>query len=123
MAIYGTALLSICLLLGMALGELVGRLVGIDANIGGVGFAMVLLILSTDWLRGRGKLKPETEGGVLFWSAIYIPIIVAMAASLNVRAAFHGGVIVLVVAVVTVGACMALVPLVAKLGRKEHSSK
>ncbi len=60
---------------------------------------------------------------MLFWSAIYIPIIVAMAASLNVQAAFHGGVIVLVAAVVTVGACMALVPLVAKLGRKEHSSK
>lgn len=123
MAIYGTAILSICLLLGLLLGNLVGYLVGIDANIGGVGFAMVFLILSTDWLRSRGKLKKETESGVLFWSAIYIPIIVAMAASLNVRAAFHGGVIVLIAAAVTVAACMALVPLVAKLGRKDHSSK
>lgn len=123
MAIYGTALLSICLLVGMVLGEFVGRLAGIDANIGGVGFAMILLIVSTDWLRSRSKLKAETEAGVLFWSAIYIPIIVAMAASLNVRAAFHGGVIVLVAAVLTVAACMGLVPLVAKLGRRDHSSK
>jgi malonate transporter MadL subunit len=118
MAIYGTALLSICLLLGLMLGKLLGFLAGIDANIGGVGFAMLLLILSTDWLRSRRKLKAETEAGVLFWAAIYIPVIVAMAACLNVRAALNGGWIAIVASVLTVVACVYLVPLVARLGRR-----
>jgi len=36
MAIYGTALLSICLLVGLILGNLLGRLIGVEANVGGV---------------------------------------------------------------------------------------
>ena len=41
MVIYGVALLSFCMLLGVILGELLGRLFGIDANIGGIGIATV----------------------------------------------------------------------------------
>ena len=35
MAIYGTALLSICLLVGLIIGKLIGMGMGIDANVGG----------------------------------------------------------------------------------------
>ncbi len=41
MAIYGTALLAICLLLGVILGNWLGILIGVDANVGGVGIAML----------------------------------------------------------------------------------
>ncbi len=45
MVIYGVAILSFCMLLGLILGELFGKMLGIDANIGGVGLAMVFLVL------------------------------------------------------------------------------
>ena len=50
MVIYGVALLSFCMLLGIILGELLGRLFGIDANIGGIGIAMLLLIFLSNYL-------------------------------------------------------------------------
>ena len=53
MVIYGVALLSFCMLLGIVLGEFLGRLFGIDANIGGIGIAMLLLIFLSDYLKKR----------------------------------------------------------------------
>lgn len=50
MPIYGTALLSACLLIGLSLGRFLGLLLGVDADIGGVGIAMILLILGCDAL-------------------------------------------------------------------------
>ena len=67
MAIYGTALLAACLLLGSLIGSLLGKVLGIDKNIGGVGIAMLLLILACDWLQRTGRMKPPTEQGIVFW--------------------------------------------------------
>ena len=44
MVVYGVALLSFCMLAGVFLGRLLGYLLGIDANVGGIGIAMLLLI-------------------------------------------------------------------------------
>lgn len=118
MAIYGTAILSFCLLAGMLLGRGLGELLGMkDKDVGGVGIAMLLLILLTDWLKRRGSFQPPTESGVLFWSALYIPVIVAMAASQNVRKAIHGGPAALVAGILVSIACVALVPLFCRIGR------
>ncbi|HAL42567.1 MAG TPA: malonate transporter, partial [Gammaproteobacteria bacterium] len=43
MVIYGVGILAASLLGGNALGNLIGQLMGIDANVGGVGIAMLLL--------------------------------------------------------------------------------
>ena len=43
MVIYGVALLAFCMLVGIILGELLGRLIGIEANIGGIGIALSLI--------------------------------------------------------------------------------
>lgn len=80
MIIYGVAALAACHLAGVILSDLLGVLLGVQSNVGGVGFAMLLLILLTDWLRRTGRLSQAFEQGVLFWSAMYIPIVVAMAA-------------------------------------------
>ena len=116
MAIYGTTLLAGCLLIGLLLGRLLGWAVGLDANVGGVGIAMICLILCSDRLRQSGRLKAPTEGGILFWSSIYIPIVVAMAASQNVSAALKGGIVAIAAGVLSVGVCFALVPIVGRLG-------
>ncbi|OLT51213.1 malonate transporter [Corynebacterium sp. CNJ-954] len=104
------------MLVGKAIGTLLGQLLGVDADVGGVGFAMVALLLVTGWLRSRNYLPKVTERGVLFWSGIYIPIVVAMAMTQNVRSAVDGGVMAIVAGVVVVIASVALVPAVAKIG-------
>lgn len=116
MVIYGVALLSACMLAGVFLGEILGRLVGVQANVGGVGIAMLLLVLGSDALIRRGRLKPVTQQGVLFWSAVYIPIVVAMAATQNVVAALEGGLAAFLAGSLAVGACLVLVPTLSRLG-------
>ncbi len=116
MAIYGTSLLAGCLLVGLVTGRFLGWLVGLNANVGGVGVAMLLLIVCVDRLQRSGRLKRPTESGVSFWSALYIPIVVAMAASQNVQAAFKGGAVAILAGVLSVVACFALVPLIGRLG-------
>ena len=91
MVIYGVALLAFCMLVGIILGELLGRLIGIEANIGGIGIAMLLLIFLSNYLKKSFNLGEITERGIHFWSAIYIPIVVAMAAKQNVMGALDGG--------------------------------
>ena len=122
MVIYGTALLSFCLVAGLLVGRLLGWAVGVNANIGGVGIAMLALIYCCDRLQASGRMKPPTEDGVRFWSSVYIPIVVAMAASQNVFAAFKGGAVAIVAGVLSVAACYAMVPAISRLGDPESST-
>ena len=119
MAIYGTALLSICLLVGLITGRLIGKLIGIEADVGGVGIAMLLLIVLSSRMQKAGQMRAPTESGILFWSAVYIPVVVAMAASQNVRTAITGGPVAIVAGVLSVVACFALVPVISKIGRSD----
>lgn len=112
-------MLSLCVLVGLSLGRWIGALCGLDADIGGVGLAMLLLILGTDWLHRTGRLKPPTEAGIMFWSSVYIPVVVAMAASQNVRAALGGGAVALVAGTLGVAVCYALVGVFVRMGGAE----
>jgi len=122
MAIYGTALLSACLLAGLTLGRCLGELLGVDADIGGVGIAMILLILGCDWLYRRGRMKPPTEEGISFWGQIYVPIVVAMAASQNVLGAISGGVMAILAGLAVVMVCFVLVGVLVRWGGGGESS-
>ena len=119
MAIYGTALLSLCLLAGVILGNWLGIAIGVDANVGGVGIAMLILILIAERLRKSGRIPAPTEKGILFWSAIYIPIVVAMAANQNVLAAIEGGPMGILAGALSVTVCFALVPVLNRLGQSD----
>ncbi len=121
MKIYGVALLAGCFLLGKILGNFLGALININSDIGGVGFAMFLLMISSIYLRKKGWLVQESERGILFWSSIYIPIVVAMAATLNVKAAVSGGLVAIIAGVGVTIVCLFLVPVIAKIGRKNDS--
>ncbi|MGW8266033.1 MAG: malonate transporter subunit MadL [Longimicrobiales bacterium] len=121
MVIYGVALLAGCMLAGLYLGELLGLLIGVEANVGGVGLAMLLLILLSDWLRKAGRLRTPTEQGVLFWSGIYIPVVVAMAAKQNVIAAVKGGPAAILAGVGAVALSFLLVPVLSRVGAEGGS--
>ena len=116
MVMYGVALLAFCLLAGLFVGDLLGVLIGVEANVGGVGIAMIIMILLSDRLRKKGRLTPLTEQGVLFWSAIYIPVIVAMAAKQNVLGAIRGGPAAILAGAGAVVACFFLVPVLSRVG-------
>lgn len=122
MVIYGVALLSGCLIAGLFCGQLLGRLIGVQANVGGVGIAMLLLIFVSDRLRKAGRLKPVSQQGIVFWSSIYIPVVVAMAASQNVVSAVEGGPVALLAGALAVGLGFALVPLISRIGGATGSS-
>ena len=112
MIIYGTALLACCHLLGIFLGDLLGQLIGVKTNVGGVGIAMLLLIFARLYMQPRGLLPKPTEAGVGFWAAMYIPVVVAMAAQQDVVAALRGGPVALLSAmgaVVVCACCIALI--------------
>ncbi len=119
MVIYGVALLAICTLAGLYLGDLLGMAIGVQANVGGVGFAMVLLMFGSAWLIRQGELSAPTGQGIAFWNAIYIPIVVAMAAQQNVVGALSGGPAAILAGLLAVLVCGALVPAVNTLRQKE----
>ena len=100
---------------------MLGNLINIESDIGGVGFAMLLLMVSSMYLRKKGWMVEETKKGILFWSSIYIPIVVAMAATLNVNAAMSGGVVTLFAGIGVTLVCMLLVPLLSKIGRRSET--
>lgn len=122
MAILGTALLALCYLTGLVIGEALGRALGIDANVGGVGFAMILLLLARAGLHGRGLLPPAAEAGIRFWAALYIPVVIAMAASQNVIAAVKGGPIALLAAIGSFALCALVIALINRT-RYAHSAE
>jgi malonate transporter MadL subunit len=117
MVIYGVAILALCTVVGAVLGDLLGLAIGVKANVGGVGIAMLLLVAIRWWMVKRGALAQGFKLGVEFWSMMYIPIVVAMAAQQNVVAAVKGGPVVLVAGIVAVALSFACVPLLA--GRRK----
>ena len=84
---------------------------------------MLLLILASAQLQTSGRMAMPTQNGVLFWSSIYIPIAVAMAASQNVRAAVSGGTTAMVAGAVVVVVSFTMVPWISRIGQVELDSR
>ena len=116
MVIYGVALLSLCMLVGVFVGDLLGALIGVQANVGGVGIAMLLLIVLSNLSHKKLTLGEPTAKGIGFWSAMYIPIVVAMAAKQNVIAAVSSGWMAIIAGVAAVVVSFAMIPVLAKFG-------
>ncbi|HAP07575.1 MAG TPA: malonate transporter subunit MadL [Planctomycetaceae bacterium] len=121
MVIYGTALLAACLLLGSLLGRSLGWLLGLDSDLGGVGIAMLLLIGSLSLLRKRQWLPAATESGIQYWNLLYVPIVVAMAASQNVIGALAGGLTAAAAGLIPVAACCLLTRLLVRCSSSEQT--
>lgn len=119
MIIYGVALLAICTLAGVIIGDLLGVLLGVQSNVGGVGIAMILLICARLYMQRNGGMSKECELGVGFWGAMYIPVVVAMAAQQNVVTALHGGPVAVLAAIGSVLLCGATIALISRTHKGE----
>ena len=117
MLVYGVAVLAGCFIAGQILGEVLGRVLRIDANVGGVGFAMLLLILVNRWMHRRNMFSAEMGKGILFWSNLYIPVIVAMSAIQNVKAAISSGTVAILAGIIPAVVCFFLIPAIARLSK------
>lgn len=114
MIIYGLALLSFSFIVGQWIGELLGRIMGINSNVGGVGFAMIILMLLKEVFERKGWWKHDLVLGIDFWNKMYIPVVIAMAASLNVKSAISSGNLAILVGILPVGLGFAFFPVILK---------
>lgn len=113
--IYGVALLAGCMFAGSFIGSILGLLTGINSDIGGVGFAMLLLLIITNSEKLSSKLPKDYEKGIEFWKNMFLPIIVAMSMSQNVIAALSEGWLALAAGLSVVLVSFLLIPLFNKL--------
>jgi malonate transporter MadL subunit len=118
MVIYGVGLLSACFLVGTFLGDILGAVLGVKSNIGGVGFAMLFLIILSNKGIDAGWLDKKSQEGIAFWSAMYIPIVVAMSSIQNVVAAVSGGAVAFLGGLLGSALAFILIPVLSKLSRK-----
>ena len=123
MNIYGVSLLAFCFLFGKITGTFIGSLIGLSGDIGGVGFSMFLLVFINSYLKKKDINISKSKNGILFWSTMYIPIVVAMSASQNVKAALLGGWLAITVGVLVTFIAFMLVPLISRIGREDLNKK
>ena len=119
MVIYGIALLGICTLIGLFAGQLLGSWFGIDANVGGIGIAMLLLMYFSNTSNAHFKIGDMSEKGITFWSMIYIPIVVAMAAKQNVIGAIDGGFMALFAGIFAVLVSFIFIPIISNFEKNK----
>ena len=115
MIIYGVALLASCYMAGNLIGDVLGMVLGVNANIGGVGFAMLLLIVISTWAEQKGIMKGPEEAGIKFWASMYI----AMSSIQNVVAALSGGMVAILGGALAVVLGFLLIPVLSP----HHSSE
>lgn len=120
MVIYGVAILAGCYLVGSIVGEFIGMLMGVNSNVGGVGIAMLLLIIIVDKLVKSGKISKPALDGLSFWNQMYIPVVIAMAASQNVLGALTGGPLAIIAGIAVVVVSWACVPLLSGKPKAEE---
>ena len=94
--IYSLVTLSLCMIVGKYVGLLLGTLVGIDADVGGVGFAIILLVIVTNSPKFTFAQTKEFKDGVNFWKQMYMPVVVALAAIQNVYRMLTSGMVAIV---------------------------
>ena len=121
MIFYGTALLAVCHLLGIIIGDCLGLAIGVKTNVGGVGIAMLLLITARLYLHKSGRLRATSESGVHYWGALYIPVVVAMAMQQNVVAALRGGPVAVIAAVGGVIVCGLIISFINRLEKSDET--
>jgi len=123
MEIFGLGIVAACMFAGTFIGRILGQIIGVGGDVGGVGIAMLFLVLLTARMQKIGKpFSEKTSKGILFLSSIYIPVVVAMAATQNVVSAVSGGWVALLAGVVATIGAMFLVPVIAKIGAGKDSS-
>lgn len=120
---YGLGVLAFAYFAGQYVGEYLGALLGVQANVGGVGFAMIFLILIKSYMEKKAWTNADFNLGIDFWNKIYVPVVIAMSASQNVKVAVSSGMLALLVGLVPLFLLFGFFPLIVKtFAPKEHGN-
>ena len=124
MVIYGVLLLSLCYFAGLFVGEVTGRLVGLNANVGGVGFAMLFLLLLCNYSETvKNSLQNERfSDGLKFWQNMYIPVVIAMSASQDVVKAVRSGWLAILCGITLTVLSLCLIPFVSRISSSKNKA-
>lgn len=117
--IYSLVTIAVCMLLGKYIGTLLGTAVGIGADVGGVGFAILLMLFVTNCSKFTFTKRQDFIQGMHFWKKMYIPVVVAMAASQNVFRMLTSGMVAIIGGAAAVAFPFLLLYLLHKFGAKE----
>ena len=101
--IYGAATLAGCMLVGTLIGTVFGNLIGAATEIGGVGFAMLLLIFITNSPKLKFTQKPAFIQGMSYWKAMFMPAVIAMTACQNVFSMLSSSIVAIAAGAAAVG--------------------
>lgn len=125
MVIYGVLLLSLCYFAGLFVGEAMGRLVGLNANVGGVGFAMLFLLLLCSYSETVKKsIRNERfSDGLRFWQNMYIPVVIAMSASQDVVKAVRSGWLAILCGITLTVLSLCLIPFVSRISSSKNKAE
>ena len=66
------------------------------------------------------RFKPPSVAGIVFWSNLYIPIVIAMAAQQNVVASIDGGLLAFFAGAIGVALSFAMIPALARIGQSKN---
>ncbi len=121
--IYGVALLAACMLTGSFIGNVLGHVIGLGSDVGGVGFAMLLLIFVTNSKKIKKILPAGSMEGMKFWQNMFIPITIAMSASQNVYQALEGGAVALIAGILAVALAFLMLLLLNAATKKQNKDK
>ena len=115
-------MLSLCYFAGLFVGEVMGRCVGLNANVGGVGFAMLFLLLLCSYSETvKNSLRNERLcSGLKFWQNMYIPVVIAMSASQDVVKAVRSGWLAILCGVTLTVLSLCLIPLVSRISSSKN---
>jgi malonate transporter MadL subunit len=125
LVIYGVLLLSLCYFAGLFVGEAMGRLVGLNANVGGVGFAMLFLLLLCSYSETVKKsIRNERfSDGLRFWQNMYIPVVIAMSASQDVVKAVRSGWLAILCGITLTVLSLCLIPFVSRISSSKNKAE
>ena len=101
--IYGVAVLAGCMLAGTFIGTVFGNVIGAGTEIGGVGFAMLLLIFITNCEKLKFTQKPAFIQGMTYWKAMFIPVVIAMTSCQNVFSMLSSSIVAIAAGAAAVG--------------------
>ena len=121
--IFGVALLALCMFIGSFIGNLLGLATGLGSDIGGVGFAMLLLLMATNSKKVAQILPEGYTKGLEFWKEMFIPVIIAMSAGQNVIGALSGGALALLAGLFAVLVSFLLIPLFNRIVPEKKAEK
>ena len=116
-------MLSLCYFAGLFVGEVMGRFVGLNANVGGVGFAMLFLLLLCSYSETvKNSLRNvRLCSGLKFWQNMYIPVVIAMSASQDVVKAVRSGWLAILCGVTLTVLSLCLIPFVSRISSSKNN--